>query len=319
MAQILWDQSTKRLYETGVDHGVLYTVNTLLGTYSNGFAWNGLTAVTESPSGAEASPQYADNIKYLNIMSLEEFGATVEAFTYPKEFALCDGSAEPTVGVMVGQQDRMSFGLAYRTVLGNDVEGNSYGYKLHLIYGCKAAPSEKSYATINDSPEAITFSWEITTTPIPVTGYRATSSIVIDSTLVDATKLGILEDILFGTAGADPRLPLPDEVISILTEAAPSAVSMTLVPADDAANVAVSASVVITFNNAIAAESITLASAAGVIVPAAKSWNADAKILTVNPTNDLTAATVYLVSISGVVDIYGQSLAATVTNFETAA
>jgi hypothetical protein len=226
MAQkILWDETTKRTYETGVDHAVFYPIDTTLGTYPKGYAWNGITAVTESPSGAEASPQYADNIKYLNMTSLEEFGATVEAFTYPDEFAECDGSASPVDGLSFGQQDRKTFGLAYRTVLGNDVEGNSYGYKLHLIYGCKAAPSEKGYTTINDSPEAIAFSWELTTTPVAVAGYKAVSSLVIDSTKADPTALAELEAILYGVAAVvspsspaiEGRLPLPAEIITLLT------------------------------------------------------------------------------------------------------
>lgn len=226
MAQkILWDETTKRLFETGVDHGVLYPVDPNLGTYPKGYAWNGLTSITESPSGAETSPQYADNIKYLNLQSLEEFGGTIEAFTYPPEFAVCDGSEEPVDGVSFGQQTRKSFGLCYRTLLGNDVLGTEYGYKLHLIYGALAAPSERAYTTVNDSPEANTFSWEITTTPVAVPGYKAVSSIVIDSTRVDAAKLAALLVILYGVAAVvDPatpavegRLPLPAEVITLMT------------------------------------------------------------------------------------------------------
>jgi hypothetical protein len=210
--RLLWDQVGERLYETGVDRGVLYLPNGV-GVYDEGHAWNGLTTVTESPSGAESNPQYADNIKYLNLVSAEEFGATVEAFTYPDEFAQCDGTAEPSPGVLLGQQTRRKFGLAYRTQLGNDVDGNDFGYKLHLIYGAMAAPSEKAYGTVNDSPEALTFSWELSTTPVEVPGYKPTASLVIDSTKVAAANLTALEDI--GTAGADPRLPLPAEVLSI--------------------------------------------------------------------------------------------------------
>lgn len=214
MTVLTWDQIGERLYETGVDHGVLYIPDGN-GDYSDGFAWNGLTTVTESPTGAEVSPQYADNIKYLNLVSAEEFGATIEAFTYPDEFAQCDGTAFPEAGVAVGQQARRTFGLCYRTRLGNDVDGTDYGYKLHLIYGCQAAPSEKAYGTINDSPEAITFSWDVTTIPVAVTDYKPTSVLVIDSTVVNAAALATLEDILFGTAGTDARLPLPDEVIGV--------------------------------------------------------------------------------------------------------
>lgn len=213
----MWDQVGERLYETGVDHGVLYLPNAS-GVYDTGFAWNGLTTVTESPSGAESSPQYADNIKYLNLISAEEFGGTIEAFTYPEEFAECDGSAIPVEGVVLGQQGRKSFGLSYRSRMGNDLEGTDFGYKLHLLYGCQAAPSEKAYATINDSPEAIAFSWEITTSPHPVTGYKPTALIVIDSTVVDSADLTALELVLYGTTTptpAEPKLPTPDEVIAL--------------------------------------------------------------------------------------------------------
>ena len=212
MVRVTWDEVGERVYETGVDHGMLYIPTN--GIYSDGYVWNGLTSVNESPSGAEASPQYADNIKYLNLISAEEFGATVEAFTYPDEFAQCDGSAQPYPGVVIGQQSRKVFGLCYRTLVGNDVDGTDHGYKLHLVYGCLAAPSERSYGTVNDSPEAINFSWEVTTTPIPVTGYKPTAQFTIDSTKVGATALAALEDALYGTPGTDPRLPLPDEVIA---------------------------------------------------------------------------------------------------------
>lgn len=211
MSKLVWDQTGERLYETGVKQGVLYPISAE-GTYPKGVAWNGLTTVTESPSGAEATPLYADDIKYLNLMSTEELGGTIEAYTYPDEFAECDGSAALTAGVYIGQQARKVFGLCYRTTLGNDVESNAYGYKLHLIYGAQASPSEKAYATVNDSPEAITFSWEFSTTPVNVTGFKPTASIVIDSTKVDAEKLAALEKILYGDADAEPRLPLPDEV-----------------------------------------------------------------------------------------------------------
>jgi hypothetical protein len=212
MTALVWDQVGERLYETGVDHGVLY-IPDANGDYVDGYAWNGLTTVTESPSGAEASAQYADNIKYLNLISAEEFGATIEAFTYPDEFAQCDGTAVPEPGVAIGQQGRKIFGLAYRTRLGNDIDGTEYGYKLHLLYGCQAAPSEKAYATINDSPEAITFSWEVSTSPVPVVDHKPTALMVIDSSVVDSAALALLEAELFGDVGNDARLPLPDEVI----------------------------------------------------------------------------------------------------------
>lgn len=221
--RLVWDATGERLYETGVSQGVLY-VQDSTGKYPKGVAWNGLTGVTESPSGAEATALYADDIKYLNLMSAEEFGATIEAYTYPDEFAQCDGSAELTAGVTIGQQDRKTFGMCYKTVLGNDSESNNYGYKLHIIYGAKASPSEKAYATINDSPEAITFSWEVTTTPVNVNGFKPTASLTIDSTKVDAGKLTALEDILYGKdAGAEgtpaavaARLPLPDEIATLM-------------------------------------------------------------------------------------------------------
>lgn len=218
MSKIVWDETGKRVYETGVKNGVLYPQ--VEGAYPKGVAWNGLTAVTESPSGAEATPLYADDIKYLNLMSAEEFGATVEAYTYPDEFAACNGEIEITDGVSIGQQPRTQFGLSYRTVIGNDTQGNKHGYKLHIIYGALAAPSEKAYATINDSPEAITFSWELTTTPVAVAGFEPTASITIDSRKVDAEKLAALEAILYGSEDAEPRLPLPDEVASTIGTAA---------------------------------------------------------------------------------------------------
>lgn len=218
MAQLIsWDAVSKRLYETGVDHGVLYPQESD-GTYPEGVAWNGLVSVTESPSGGESNPQYADNIKYLNLMSAEDFGGTIEAFMYPPEFAVLDGSAEPETGVIIGQQTRKSFGLCYRTLLGNDVDGNTYGYKLHLLYGCQVSPSERAYNSISDSPEAITFSWEFTTTPAPVTGYKPTALIVINSKDVAAEDLAALEALLYGTTGTPDVpgvLPAPDTVIAL--------------------------------------------------------------------------------------------------------
>lgn len=217
MARLVWDEISKKLFETGVNQGVLYVQEG--GLYPKGVVWNGLTAVTESPSGAESTSLYADDIKYVNLLSAEELGCTIEAYTYPDEFAVCDGSAELTPGVTIGQQNRNSFGMCYRTTLGNDTEGNGYGYKLHIIYGAQASPSEKAYSTINDSPEAITFSWEVKTTPVPVTGHKPTASIVIDSTKVEAKKLEALEAVLYGSADAEARLPLPDEILEILQAA----------------------------------------------------------------------------------------------------
>lgn len=218
MSKLVWDQSGKRLYETGVDHGVLYPIQTG-GVYSKGVAWNGLTAVTESPSGADVNDIYADNMKYLGLVGAEKFGAIVEAYTYPDEFAECDGSVELVKGATIGQQNRKVFGMVYRTVIGNDVDGNEHGYKLHLIYGATAAPSEKAYNTINEDPEAITFSWELSTTPVNVTGHKPTASLTIDSTKADPTKLAELEKILFGDTETEPRLPLPDEIAQLLNVA----------------------------------------------------------------------------------------------------
>lgn len=218
MPKLVWDKTGERYYETGVKQGVLYPIDNK-GTYPKGVAWNGLTNVTESPSGAEATALYADDIKYLNLISTEEFGGTIEAYTYPDEFAECDGSASLATGVYIGQQPRKTFGLCYRTTVGNDVDNNNYGYKLHLVYGALASPSEKAYATINDSPEAITFSWEFSTTPVNVTGFKPTACITIDSTKVDPQKLAALEAILYGGDDAEARLPLPDEVAQIITAA----------------------------------------------------------------------------------------------------
>lgn len=226
--KLVWDKTGEHFYETGVKNGVLYPMSAS-GTYPKGVAWNGLTAITESPSGAEATALYADDIKYLNLMSNEEFGATVEAYTYPDEFAECDGSASLTEGVYIGQQARKTFGLCYRTTLGNDAKGNDYGYKLHIIYGAMASPSEKAYSTINDSPDAITFSWELSTTPVAVANFKPTASLTIDSTKVDAAKLTELEEILYGkdgtgedhtTGAVDPRLPLPDEIATLMKASA---------------------------------------------------------------------------------------------------
>lgn len=220
MSKLVWDESGDRLYETGTRNGVLYKV-TDTGTYGKGVAWNGLTAVTEAPSGAEETALYADDGKYLSLYSAEEFGCTIEAYTYPDEWAECDGSAPIAKGVLAGQQARKGFGFCYRTVLGNDQLGESYGYKLHLVYGCKASPSEKAYSTINDSPDAVTFSWEVTTTPVAVNDtLKKTSLITIDSTEADATKLAALEAILYGSEEAEPRLPLPSEVVTLMQTAA---------------------------------------------------------------------------------------------------
>ena len=219
MAKLVWDKTGERFYETGVKKGVLYP-QAAGGTYPKGVPWNGLTAVTESPSGAEPTPLYADDIKYLNLMSVEEFGATVEAYTSPDEFAECDGRAAIAKGVSIGQQKRKAFGMSYVTTLGNDVDGNSHAYQIHLIYGALAAPSEKAYASINDSPEVMTLSWELSTTPVEVPGFEPTASVTIDSRNVDPTKLAALEAVLYGSESEEARLPLPAEIITLVGEAA---------------------------------------------------------------------------------------------------
>jgi hypothetical protein len=224
MTRLNWDAVGSRRYETGVDRGVLYLPDAN-GNYVTGVAWNGLTTVTESPSGAESSPQYADNIKYLNLLSAEDFGATIEAFTYPNEFGQCDGTASPQVGVSIAQQPRKLFGFSYRTGLGNDLLATAYGYTVHVIYGAQATPSEKAYSTVNDSPEALSFSWDISTVPVAVTGYKPTAHLKVDSTQVTAGQLQALEDALYGTAGTAPRLPLPDEIIGMFSTANPTAVT----------------------------------------------------------------------------------------------
>jgi hypothetical protein len=230
MTALTWDQVGERFYETGVDHGVLYIPDET-GDYTDGVAWNGLTTVTESPSGAEATPLYADNMKYLNLISAEQFGATIEAFTYPDEFAQCDGTAVPAPGVAIGQQNRKVFGLCYRTRLGNDQDGSDHGYKLHLLYGAQAAPSEKAYATINDAPEAISFSWAISTSPVDVPGFKPTALLTVDSTTVDAADLAALEMVLYGDEGVEPRLPLPAEVVGMFAGGAVTSVRLTAVNA----------------------------------------------------------------------------------------
>ena len=215
MAKLVFNNVGERLFETGVKNGVLYVMGED-GTYENGVVWNGLTAVTESPSGAETTPLYADDVKYVVIYAAEEFGATVEAYTYPEEFEQCDGSASIFDGITIGQQTRKSFGMCYKTSVGNDVQGQDFGYKIHIIYGAKAAPSEKSYSTINDSPEAVTFSWELSTVPVPVEGFNPTATMVIDSTRVPAEKMTLIENKLYGTESEEATLPLPNEILALL-------------------------------------------------------------------------------------------------------
>ena len=218
MSKIVWDAIGDHIFETGVRNGVLY-LKGAEGTYDTGVAWNGLTSVSESPEGAEATDLYADDIKYLSLMSAENFKATIEAYTYPVEFEECDGSATIAKGVVIGQQSRKPFGLCYRTSIGNDTDGNEHGYKLHIVYGCQASPSEKQYSTINDSPDAVTFSWEVSTTPVNVTGKKPAATLIIDSTKADKAKLTALEAILYGSEEQEPRLPLPDEIATLMTTA----------------------------------------------------------------------------------------------------
>lgn len=231
MPRVKWDEDGKRTYETGTDRGVVYpwdkTLNGGAGGYGEGFGWNGLTAVTVSPSGADETALYADNIKYLSLRAVEELGATIEAYGCPTEFEECDGTASIGKGVTIGQQTRKRFAFTFRTIIGNDTENNDHGYKIHILYGCTASPSEKSYATVNESPEAITFSWELSTVPVNVTGFKPTSYICIDSTKIAEAKLTALEDILYGTDpdaeaqtdGTKPRVPMPAEIIALLAAA----------------------------------------------------------------------------------------------------
>ena len=218
MSKIVWDAVGEHIFETGVRNGVLYLKDET-GAYNTGVAWNGLTSVSESPEGAEPTDLYADDIKYLTLMSAENFKATIEAYTYPVEFEECDGSATIAKGVVIGQQSRKPFGLCYRTAIGNDTDGNEHGYKLHIVYGCQASPSEKQYSTINDSPDAVTFSWEVSTTPVNVNGKKPTATLIIDSTKADKAKLTALEAILYGAESTEPRLPLPDEIATLMTTA----------------------------------------------------------------------------------------------------
>ena len=317
MSKIKWDEEGKKTYETGTKQGVLYPIQND-GTYSLGVPWNGLTAVTESPSGAEASPIYADDVKYLNLFSAEEFGATVEAYTYPKEFEECDGTAEIAAGVTIGQQDRKKFGMSYRTVLGNDVKNDSYGYKLHIIYGAMAQPSEKAYKTKNDSPEAITFSWTLTTTPVNVKDHKPTASLVIDSTKTSAEKMEAIERILYGTDDTDARLPLPDEIVEILGEEVINALEVvTIEPAADAVDVPVNTEIIINFNNPIVQESIKILDTEGSIVSCNHVIN-DNKV-TITPKESLSNSKTYIVMIDHVVDKYSQSLGTVTKKFTTVA
>lgn len=316
MSKLVWDQIGERIAETGVQNGVLYGL--VNGAYPKGVAWNGLTSVNESPSGGEPSPFYADNRKYLEIMSEEEFAGSIGCYTYPDEFKDCIGEVELAPGVSIGQQIHNPFGFSYRTEVVNDSLGRAYGYKLHLVYNALAGVSEREHTTINESPEFEELSYEFTTTKIDVTGAKPTAHLVIESTKVSAESLSALEDILYGTAAADARLPLPNEVASFFTGAEPSALALESInPEDDDIDVALNAPIVLTFNNKILKESVVVATEGGEIVEGNKSWNAAGTVLTFTPSTNLIVDTVYIVTVGGVVDIYGQSLAAVVKNFAT--
>lgn len=315
MSKLVWDATGERFAEAGVKNGVLFPM--VGGVYGAGVAWNGLTSVGEAPTGAEASPFYADNQKYLEIMSAEEFAGTIGCYTYPDAFKSCIGEGSLVAGISVGQQTHTKFGFVYRTEIVNDTEGVDFGYKLHLVYNCLAGISSRDHTTINDSPSFEELSFDFTATKVNVTGAKPTAHLVIDSSKVDSATMAAFETILFGAEGVDPRLPLPDEIKALFVGGVPSAVSVTTVPADGASGVAVDANVVLTFNNAIVNEAIVVTSDEGVVVAGSKTWDATGKILTFNPTANLSASTTYLVAIAGVVDIYGQLLASSVVNFAT--
>lgn len=315
MSKLVWDAIGERFAEAGVKNGVLFPM--VGGVYGAGVAWNGLTSVGEAPTGAEASPFYADNQKYLEIMSAEEFAGTIGCYTYPDAFKSCIGEGSLVAGISVGQQTHTKFGFVYRTEIVNDTDGVDFGYKLHLVYNCLAGVSSRDHATINDSPSFEELSFDFTATKVDVTGAKPTAHLVIDSSKVDSATMATFETILFGAEGVDPRLPLPDEIKALFAGGVPSAVSVTTVPADGALGVAVNANVVLTFNNAIVNEAIVVTSDEGAVVAGSKTWDATGKILTFNPTENFSASTTYLVAIAGVVDIYGQLLAGSVVNFAT--
>lgn len=315
--KLVWDATGEKIAEAGVKNGVLYPM--VAGVYGAGVAWNGLTSIGEAPTGAEASPFYADNQKYLEIMSAEEFAGTIGCYTYPDAFKSCVGEGSLVSGIVIGQQTHTKFGFSYRTEIVNDTEGVDFGYKIHLVYNCLAGISSKDHTTINDSPAFEEMSFDFTATKVNVTDAAPTAHLIIDSTKVDSATLAAFETILYGAAGVDPRLPLPDEIKALFAGGAPSALALSsIVPADAATGVAVAANIVFTFNNKINTEEIVVMSAAGAIVSGSRAWDADGKVLTFDPTTNLSGATTYLVAIAGVEDIYGQTLANTVKKFTTA-
>ena len=315
--KLVWDATGEKIAEAGVKNGVLFPM--VGGSYAAGVAWNGLTSVGEAPTGAEASPFYADNQKYLEIMSAEEFAGTIGCYTYPDAFKSCVGEGSLVSGIVIGQQTHTKFGFSYRTEIVNDTEGVDFGYKIHLVYNCLAGISSKDHTTINDSPAFEEMSFDFTATKVNVTNAAPTAHLIIDSTKVDSATLAAFETILYGAAGVDPRMPLPDEIKALFAAGAPSALALsTIVPADSATGVAVAANIVFTFNNKIQTEEIVIMSAAGAMVAGSRAWDEAGKVLTFDPTTNLSSSTVYLVSIAGVEDIYGQTLANTVKKFTTA-
>lgn len=315
--KLVWDATGEKIAEAGIKYGVLFPM--VGGNYSAGVAWNGLTSVGEAPTGAEASPFYADNQKYLEIMSAEEFAGTIGCYTYPDAFKSCVGEGSLVSGIVIGQQTHTKFGFSYRTEIVNDTEGVDFGYKIHLVYNCLAGISSKDHTTINDSPAFEEMSFDFTATKVNVTDAAPTAHLIIDSTKVDSATLAAFETILYGAAGVDPRLPLPDEIKALFAGGAPSALALSsIVPADAATGVAVAANIVFTFNNKINTEEIVIMSAAGAVVTGTRAWDEAGKVLTFDPTTNLSASTVYLVAIAGVEDIYGQTLANTVKKFTTA-
>lgn len=316
--RVVWDDVGKRIAEAGVKNGVLYPMSS--GAYTDGVPWSGLRSLNEAPTGAEASPFYANNQKYLELMSDEEFAGTIGCYTYPDEFKSCIGERDLAVGVSIGQQIHTRLGLSYRTGIVNDTDGMDHGYKIHLVYNALAGVSARDHNTNNETPELEEMSFDFSATKVPVTGAKPTAHLSISSTKVSAATLAALEDILYGTTNTAPRLPLPDEVAALFAAGAPSAIELsTSVPADEADNVAVDANVVLTFNNKISREAVSITSAAGVVVPGVKTWDAAGKVLTFDPTGNLAIDTVYIVVIAGVVDIYGQALATVINNFTTIA
>lgn len=318
MSKIVWDQLGERFGETGVDQGVLFPFKN--NAYEKGVPWNGLTSVNEAPTGGEPNPFYADNQKYIEIMSEEEFAGTIGCYMYPDEFKAAIGEIELAPGVTVGQQTHEMFGFSYRTKIVNDMNGADYGFKIHLVYNALAGVTARDHTTINDSPELEELSFDFTTTKVAVSGGKPTAHLVIDSTKFTAenkAKLDNFLNILYGTESVNPRLPLPDEIAGLFEGTAPAELQVVITPNDDATEVDTDANIIFTFNTKIVKESIVVTSAEGEIVSGSKTWNSEGKILTFNPTDNLSTNTVYIITISGVVDIYNRTLAPQIINFMT--